>query len=158
MPDSQTECSKWCFRTYWLLSGTVWVILQIPTMERMGKMQMLNRRSRARGAKMTNPVGWWAHSAEQFSSAWRGFGWTRWSWMNWLNQDGRTQLATSVETIWSMANWNWTFSRLLIHGQNMIQWDLHRWRLESLWSVLTLYLENRTCRKGHLNQDVFILG
>jgi len=60
--DWQTESLKSVLRRWLLLSETVWVMLQVPTMGRMGKMEMMKRQSRANWAKMTNPAGWWALS------------------------------------------------------------------------------------------------
>jgi len=135
-----TETPQRCFRSCWFLSQTVWVIMQVQTMGRNGKMTMTKRQSKASSAKMTNPAGWWAQSQKWYSSAWRGFGRSRWSFTHWHNLDWRTQPTTSVTEIRSKAHpisENW--QSLNCKGM-MVQLYLHLRNLESLRSVLTLSL------------------
>jgi hypothetical protein len=66
-------------RTWWLLSQTVWAILPVPTMKRMGMMKMIKIYSWACWVKMKNSAGWWTQYLQWYSSAWRDFGRSRWS-------------------------------------------------------------------------------
>jgi len=95
-----------CVRRWWWPLESVWAILQVQTMGRMGKMRMMKRQSRARWVKMTNPAGWWAQSPTRFNSTWRGFSRRRWSFSHWHNRDGVTQPGTLVKdvTITARAN------------------------------------------------------
>jgi len=154
--DWRTESPKQRFRRCWLLSETVWVILQVLMMGRMGKMRTMKRLSRASWAKMTNPAGWWAQSPKQYSSGWRGFGRSRWSSMNRLNRDVRMQPTTAVNDIRSTAHSNWGFCQSFSRKQMMTLRHLHRHHLESLWRVLTLSPEYRKGCRGLLDQDVVI--
>jgi len=138
LQDRRPERPKRRFRRCWLLSETVWVILHVPMIRRMGKMRMMKRLSRVSWAKMTNPAGWWAQSPTLYSSALRGFGRSRWSSTNWLNQDGKTQRTTSVNAIRSTAHPNWGFQPSFISKLMMTLRHLHRQHVESLSSVLTL--------------------
>jgi len=133
--DWRPESPKRCLRRCWSLLETVWVILQVPTMGRMGKTRMIKRLSRASWAMMMNPAGWWAQSPKRYSSAWRAFGRSRWSSTNWLNPDGRMQHTTSVNEIRSTAHPNWGFRQLFSHKRLMTLRHLRRQHLESLWSL-----------------------
>jgi len=75
------------FRRWWLRLETVWAILQVPTIGRIGKMRIMQRPSRASWAMLTNQAGWWAQSTIQYSRAWRDFGGSRWSLTNWCKQN-----------------------------------------------------------------------
>jgi len=103
-PDWWTECprrhfSRWSFR--W---ETVWVILQVLTMGRIGMIRMMERQCMASWAKIMNPAGWWAESPKRYSSAWRSFRSSRWRLTNWDNRDGRMQPTTQVTEIRSTAH------------------------------------------------------
>jgi len=63
-PAWRTESPKWLLTRWWLLLETVWVILQNPTVGRMGKMWMMKRQCRASWAKMTYPAGWCTQSSD----------------------------------------------------------------------------------------------
>jgi len=152
------ENMKRHLRRCWLLSETVWVMLEVPTIGRMGKMRMMKRLSRASSVKMKNPAGWWAQSRKRYRSAGRGFGKSRWSSMNWLNRDGRMQLTTSVNQRRSTANSNWGFLPSFSRKQMMTCWHLHRQHLESLWRVSTLSPEYRKGQKGLFYQEVVMSG
>ena len=152
-----TECSKRLSRRWWLLSETVWVILQLLMMGRMGKMRR-KRQSRESWAKMMTQAGWCAKSRKRYSSAWRGFGRSRWSLMNWHNQDGSMQANSSVNEIWSTAPLNWEFRLFFNCKWMMTLRHLHRQHLGSLWNVLRLSPEYRKCRKGPFNQNVVLFG
>jgi len=92
-----------------LQSETVWVILQVPTMGRMGNMRMIKRQTRASRAKMMNPAGWRAQSPKQYSRTWGGFSRSRWILTNWHNQECWPLLTTSVKEIRCTAHANWEF-------------------------------------------------
>jgi len=158
MVDWWTDTPNRLFRGWWLQSETVSVILQVPTMGRMGKMRMIDRQSRASWAAITHPAGWWAQSRKWYSSAWTGLSRSRWSLMNWHNLDGRTQPTTSVKKITSKAHPISGYQQLPNRKQMMLQPHLHRQYLESSWSVLTLSSEYRKCQKGLLNREVVIFG
>jgi len=156
--DWQTESSKRHLMRWWLLSETVWVILKVLMMGRMGTMRMMKRQSRASWAKMTNPAGWWAQSPKRYSSTLRGFGRSRWILMIWHNQDGRMQPTTSMKETWNMTHLNSGFRRLFNPKQIMTLWHLHRQHWESLWCVLRLSPEYRKCCRWHCDQEVDISG
>ena len=79
LQDWYPESTKRRSRRCWLLSDTVWVILQVLTLGRMRKTWMMKRLSRASWAKMMNPAGWWGQLPKLYSSAWRYLGRSRWS-------------------------------------------------------------------------------
>jgi len=142
---------------WWLLLDTVWVILQVPTIGRMGKMRMMERQSRASRAKMTNQAGWWAQSSKRCSSVWRGFVRSRWCLPNWHIQDWRTQPNTSDQVIRITAHPHCGFRQPFNQKQMRMQQHLHQQRFESLWSVLRMAPEYCKCRKGLLELEVVIL-
>jgi len=109
-------------------------------------------------AKMMILAGWWAQSPKPSSSAWRGFGRSRWSSTNWLNQDGRMQPTASVNKIQSTAPLNWGFRLSFSRKQMMMLRHLHQQHLGSWWRVLTLSPEYCKGCKGLLDQEVVILG
>jgi len=136
----------------WMLLETVWAILHVPTMRRMGKMTKIQ--SRARWAKMMNPAGWWAQSRKPYSSLWSDFGRSRWSLTKWHNGDGGTWPTDSVNEIWRTAQPNWMFRQLSNCIWTMTQQILHPQHLESLRSPLISSPEYRKCRKGLLDQEL----
>jgi len=152
--DWQTESLKSVLRKWLLLSETVWVMLQVPTMGRMGKMEMMKRQSRANWAKMTNPAGWWALSPTQYSSIWRGFGRSRWSLPSWHNRDVKMQLATSVKEMRCTPHLNWAFRLSFNPKWVMTLRHLHRQQLQYIWGVLRLSLEYCECCKWLLDQEI----
>jgi len=106
-PESPTERLKRC----WMLSETVWVISQVPTMSTMGKRRKMMRKIQSSASRlmMMNPAGWRAQSAKQYSNAWRVFGRSRWGLTNWHIRDGGTQQTTSVREIWSIGLPTWSY-------------------------------------------------
>jgi len=156
--DWRLESLQRVLRRWWLFSATVWVILQVRTLGRMWKMRMMKRQSRATWAKMTNPAGWWTQLPKRHSSAWRGFGRSRWSLTNWHNRDGRMQPTTCLREISSMAHPNWAFGQLLNRKRMMWVRHLHPEHWDSLWSLLRLPLQYCKCHVGLLDQEVVILG
>jgi len=124
----------------------------------IGKLGMMKRHSRARWAKMTNTARWWALCHKRYSSAWGGFGTTRWSLRNWHNRDGGTQPTTSLNVIRSMAHLKWGFQRSLHCKQITMQMHLLPQHLESLRSQLILSPEYCKDRHGLLDQEVVIWG
>jgi len=156
--DSRSESPKKHLMRCWLLSETVWVILQVPTMGRMGKPRMMKRLSRARWAMMTNPAGSWAQSLKQYSRACRVFGRSRWSSTNWLNPDVRMRLTTPVHEIRGTAHPNWGFRHSSSSKRMTMLRHLHRHQWESLCRVLTSSPEYRKGRKGHLDLEVVKSG
>jgi len=152
------ESPKRLFWRWWLLSERVCVILQVPTLWRMGKMRMMKRQHRASWAKMVNLAGWWAQSPKWYSSTWRGFGQSRWSLTNCNIRVGRRQRSTSVKVIRSMTYPNWGFQQLLNCKRIMMLLHLHRQHSERLWSVLTLSPGCLKCRNRLLDWEVVISG
>jgi len=126
MRDWWTDSTTTLFGIWWSLSEIVWVILQILTMGRMGKMRMMKRQGMACWEKMINPAGWWAQSPIQYSSAWRCSGRSRWSLTNWHNRDGMKQPTTSVNEGRCVAHQNRGFRQSLNCKWIMIDWLLHR--------------------------------
>jgi len=106
--DWSPQSPKRLLSRWYLLSERVWMILQVPTMGRIGKIRM-KCQSRASWAKMMNRAGWWAQSPKRYSSACRSFGRCRWSMTNWHNRDGRMQPRTSVHEKRSTAQPNFGF-------------------------------------------------
>jgi len=157
-PDWWTDSPRRHFRRSWLLSETVWVILQVWTMGRMGKMRMVKKPGRASWAQMTNPAGWWAQSPKLWRSAWRGFGRSWWSLTKCDNWDRRTQPTMALSEIQCMAHQNWGFWQSFNHKWMMIHRLLHEQHLESWWRVMTMSSEYCKFRKGLLNQGVVISG
>jgi len=119
MWDWWMEIQNWHFRWWCLRSERGGVILQVPTMGRMGKMRIMKRQSKASRAKMTNAAGWWAHTPMRNCSTWTGFDRSRWSMKNWHSRDGRTQPTTLVREIRSTAHPNGLFGQLL-HRKRII--------------------------------------
>jgi len=156
--DWGTESLKLHFMRWWLLSETVWVILQVLTMGRIGKMRMMKRQSRASWAKMTNPAGWWAQSQKRGNSACSAFVRSRYSSTKWHNRDGRMQPITFGKEIRSPAHLHWGVQQSFNSKQMLMQRHLYRQRLESFCSALTLSPEYHKCRKGLLDKEVVILG
>jgi len=83
------------------------------------QMRMMQIQCWASWTKMINSAGWWAQSPKWYSSAWTGFGRSRWSFTNWHNWDGGTEPTTAVKEIRSMAQPNWGFWQSL-HCTRMI--------------------------------------
>jgi len=156
--DWQTESPKSLLRRWWLVSETVWVILQVPTMGRMGKMSVMTRQSRASWTEMTNQAGWWAQSAKWYRGAQRGFGRSRWSLTKWQNRDGRMQLTTPGKEGRSTAHLNWGLRLSFNPKWIMTLQHLHRQHMESLWNVWRLSREYRKRHNGLLEQDVVSSG
>jgi len=86
------------------------------------------------------------------------FGRSRWSLMNWHDRDGRTQPIHSVKKSRSTAHPNWGFQQSFNCKRIMMQWHLHRQRLERLRIVLTFSPEYRRSRMGPLDEEVVMLG
>jgi len=119
-PYWRTRIPKRLFSRWWLVSETLLVFLQAPTMERMGKMRMMTTQSRASWAKINNPAGWWAQSLKWCSSTWSGFDRCRWRLMNWHNQDARIQPTSSMKQIRFTAHLKWGFQQPFNCKQGMM--------------------------------------
>jgi len=158
--DWQPQSRKQHVRRCWMRSETVWVILQVPKMRRMGKTRMMMNkiRSLARWAKMTNLAAWWAQSRKLYSTAWRAFGRSRWRLTNWHNWDGGTWPTTSLREIWTMGRLNCSFQQLWSPKQTQLQLPHHRQHLESLCSLLISSPDNHKCCKWGLNRAVVKSG
>jgi len=106
--DRQLHSLKQHLARCWMLSETVWAILQVPTMRRMGKTRMIMKKiqSLASWVKMINLAGWWAQSQKRYSTTCRAFGRSRWGLTNWCNRDGGKQWTTLVREIWSTGRLN----------------------------------------------------
>jgi len=100
----QPEDPKQHLKRCWMLSETVWAILQVPTMSRMVKTRKMMKKiqSSASWVMVMNLAGWWSQSPKQYSTAWRVFSRSRWGLTNWGNRDGGTQPTNSMREIWSM--------------------------------------------------------
>jgi len=86
-PESPKKRSKSC----WMVSETLWVMLDVPTMSTMGNMRKIMKKIQSAASRvMMNLAGWWAQSPKQYSTAWRVFGRSRWGLTNWRHQDGGT--------------------------------------------------------------------
>jgi len=146
------------YRTWRLLSETVWVILQVPKMGRMGIMRIMQSQSRASWAMMMNRAGWWARSQERYSGADGGLGRSRWSLMNWHNWDGGTLPTNSLRDIRGTALWNWVLRQSLYCKRMIMPPHLPPQHLESICSIFFLSQQYHKYRKGLLDQEVVILG
>jgi len=156
--DWQPECLKKCFRSCWMISGTVWVLLQVPMMRMMRKRRMMERQSWASWAKMTNPAAWWAQSPKRYSSTWRGFGWSRSGLMNWHNRDGWTHPTTLVKATRCTVCSNSGFRQSLNRKRMILPQNLHPQHFERVWRLLISTLEYPISCEGLPDQEVVISG
>jgi len=102
--DWQPQSLKWHLGRCWTQSVIVWATLKVPTMGRMGKLQMMMKKilSEVSGAKMTNPAGLMAQYPYLYSMGWSVFSRSRWSLTNWCIQAVGMQPTTSVRGIRSI--------------------------------------------------------
>jgi len=156
--DWWSKCPKCLFRRWWLLSDMVRVILQVPMMDRMGKMWMMKTQSRGSWAKMSNPTGWWAQSQQWCSSAWSSFARRRWSLRNRHIWDGTPPQTMYMIESKCTAHWKWWFQQSYNSNRMMRQRHLHWLHVVNWWNVVSLSLEYRKCHKGLLDQEVVIVG
>jgi len=155
--DQQPQSLKHHFGRCWMISETVWAILHVPKMRRIGKTRMMMKmiQTLASWAKMMNLAGCWAQSPKRYSTAWRAFGRCRWGLTNWRNRDGGTQLTTSVWEIWSKGRLNWRFRPLWSPKLAWQQPHHQRQHSESLCRrFLISSLDNPKCRKWRLDREV----
>jgi len=94
----QPESPKQRWNRCWMLLDTVWAIMQVLTISRIGKRKKMMKKIQcsASWGMTIDLAGWWAQSPTQYTTAWRVFGRSRWSLMNWRNRDVGTQHTTSV--------------------------------------------------------------
>jgi len=95
--DWHPHSMKIHFNRCWMLSETVWAILQFPTMSRLWTLRKkVKIHSWAYWAKMMNQAGWLPQTPKQSTSAEKEFCSSRWSLTNWLEQDGGGDTANSL--------------------------------------------------------------
>jgi len=160
MHNRQPKGLKQHLRCCWKLSETVWAILPVLMMRKMGKTRMMIKKiqSLASWAKMMNMAGWWAESPKRYSTAWRAFGRCRWGLMNSRNPEGGTRPITSVREIWWMGWRNWRFRQLWSPKQTRQQPLYHLQHLESLCRFLISSPDNHKCCKWRLHREVVNWG
>jgi len=151
-PESRKQHSSRC----WVLSETVWAILQVQEMRRMRKTRKMMKKiqSLARWGKMTNTAGWWEQSPKRYSIAWRVLGRSKLRLTNRRNLDGGMRPATFVREMWCIGRPNWWFWMLSSLKQTWLQPHHHRIHVESLWRLLMLSPDNRKCHNWLHDQEV----
>jgi len=155
MLDGQPPSLKQHLRRCWIQLETVWVILQVPTMRRMGKTRMMKKiQSLASWAKMTHLAGCWVQSPKQYSTAWRVFGKGRWGLTNCQDQDVETWLTPSIREKWSMGRLNSRFRQLWSPNQRRLDPHHHRRHLDGVCRLLKLSPDNHKSGKWRLNSEV----
>jgi len=155
--DRQPENLKKHLRRCWMLSETVWAILQVLMMRRMGKTRMMKRtQSLASWAKIMNLAGWWAQSPKRYSTTWRVFGRTRWGMTNWRNRDGGTRQTTLGREKWCMEQPNWWLwpmgslksTRLLPHHHRRL-WQVYADSWYCPWTITDVTRDFSTRKLSH---------
>jgi len=156
----QQESLKQGLKKCWMLSDTVWAILQVPTMSRMGKTRKMMKKiqSSASWVMKMNLAGWWAQSPKQYSTVWKVFCRSRWGLTNWGNQDGGTQPTTSVTELGIKGLPNWRSRRLWSTKWTQPQPHHPQWHLQSICTLLKLSADNCKWRQWLLDQDVVKWG
>jgi len=153
-PESQKHRTMPC----WLLTQTVWAILQVPTMRKMGKIRIMQTQSRTSWTKMMNPAEWWAWSPKLNCSAYRGLGWTRGFLTKWHNWDGGTQPTACLKETQCTAHPKWMVWQSLNREWMMMQLHLRRQHFECRWTILTMSPEYCQWRVGIFDLEIVILG
>jgi len=99
------------------------------------------KQSRESWAKMTNQARWWAQSPKRYSSAWKGFGRSKWILTKWHNCVRRMHPTCSEHEKKSTAYSKWGFWQSWNCNWMMSHEHPHRKHLKPFWSVLTLSRE-----------------
>jgi len=160
--DWQPPSLKYHWRRYWTPSQIISVIMQVPTIGRMGKTSLIMKMilSWVSRAKMMNPDGWSAQSLEQWRIAWSVFGRRRWSSTKWLNEAGEKRPTSSVREIGSTGQPDWRFQWLFNHKCKRIHPVLRRRHVVSQRRNLIQSRHSRKCPMWLLDLGVvkWVLG
>jgi len=156
----QPESPIQSLKRYWMLSETVWAILPVTMICRIGRTRKMMKiiQSSASSVMMMNLDGWWTQSIERYSTAWSVFGRSRWDLTNWPNWDGGTLRTTFVREIRSMGLPKWRFRWLSSPKSTQLLPHHPQKQLENICRLLRLSEDNWKGRQWLLYQEAVEWG
>jgi len=145
-------------RRWWLVSQTLWPILQVLIMRRMGTMMIMKIHSCAIWVRLSNTAGWCSQSPKWYSGTWSGIGRSRWSLKHWDKVDLRMWPTTCVKEIRGTEWPKWKFRQLLSRKRTLLQSNLHWKSLAIWWRLMISSQKYRKCCTVHHVREVVIWG